>query len=63
MKIDKVTLTGADDSVRPAELVEISQQYPLVEWGILFSKSQQGTARFPHSIGYRNWTISLMGRI
>ena len=47
MKINQVTLTGADDSVRPAHLIEISREYPFVEWGLLFSKSQQGTARFP----------------
>jgi phosphoribosylanthranilate isomerase len=30
------TITGADDDVDPADLVELSKKYPFVEWGILF---------------------------
>lgn len=41
-----VTLTGADDSVRPSELVEISKKYPFVEWGILMG-TISGVERFP----------------
>lgn len=41
-----VTLTGADNSVRPSELVEISKEYPFVEWGILFGVIS-GMERFP----------------
>lgn len=48
MKIDRVTMTGADDSINPNDLIEISAEYPFVEWGILFSRSQEGRARFPH---------------
>lgn len=32
-----VTLTGADDSVEPGHLLDISNEYPFVEWGILFA--------------------------
>lgn len=42
-----VTVTGADDSIRPEELVSIAKEYPYVEFGILLSKSQQGGKRFP----------------
>lgn len=42
-----VTVTGADDSVRPEELIPIAEQYPFVEFGILLSKKQQGGIRFP----------------
>jgi hypothetical protein len=45
--LNRVTFTGADDSVDPARLVQISHAYPWVEWGILFSQSQQGRTRFP----------------
>ncbi len=45
--IKKVTLTGADDSVDPRQLVNISDVYPFVEWGILLSKNAEGTRRFP----------------
>lgn len=47
MILDRVTFTGADDSVDHAQLVEISRQYPWVEWGILFSSSRQGSPRYP----------------
>lgn len=48
MNLTHVTLTGADDSVDPDALAEISQQYPLVEWGILIgSLHNEGTPRFP----------------
>lgn len=47
MKLDKVTITGADDSVSPKDLVEISKEFPFVEWGILLSKKNMGSNRFP----------------
>lgn len=42
-----ITVTGADDSIRPEELVPIAKEYPFVEFGILLSKKQQGNKRFP----------------
>ena len=48
MKLDRVTISGADDSIKPMDLLPLSQKYPFVEWGILMSLSNQGnTARFP----------------
>ncbi len=47
MKINKVTITGADDNVDINELTMLSVHYPFVEWGILFSKSREGTDRYP----------------
>ncbi len=46
-KLERVTMTGADDSVKPEELVKLSQEFPFVEWGILLSRKQEGNARFP----------------
>lgn len=46
--IKTITVTGADDSVIDInKMVEISKQYPKVEWGILVSRSNGGGARFP----------------
>lgn len=45
--INRVTVTGADDSVRVEDLVKIQEEYPFVEWGILLSKSSEGGYRFP----------------
>lgn len=47
MKITKVTVTGADDSVSPSSLLEIAEEFPFVEFGILLSKNQLGCTRFP----------------
>lgn len=47
MKLDKVTITGADDSIRPEELLPLTKQYPFVEWGILLSAQSIDTKRFP----------------
>lgn len=50
--LQKVTITGADDSVRVQDLVDLSAEFPFVEWGILVSKKQEGSFRFPS----RSWT-------
>ncbi len=47
MKPKYLTLTGADDSVQVEDLLQLSDKYPFVEWGILFSKSQNGNPRYP----------------
>lgn len=57
MKLDRVTITGADDSIKPTDLLALSKKYPFVEWGILMSLSNQGnTVRFPS----RRWIDSLV---
>lgn len=45
--IKYVTMTGADDSIDPNDLINISEKYPFVEWGILLSESKMGSERFP----------------
>ena len=45
--ITKVTITGADDSIEPIELAKLSREFPFVEWGILVSKNNGGTPRYP----------------
>lgn len=55
MKLKTVTMTGADDRTQIKELVKISKEYPFVEWGVLLSKSQEGSNRFPS----RKWIVSL----
>ncbi len=55
MKVEKVTLTGCDDNVDPAKMLEFSQEFPMVEWGILFSKNRTGKSRYPSA----NWVERL----
>lgn len=55
MKITKVTMTGADNSITPEQLFPITEKYPFVEWGILVSRNSQGNNRFPS----KEWMNSL----
>jgi hypothetical protein len=56
MKIDRVTITGADDSTNPLWMVEVTKAFPFVEWGILISQRKIGNARFPS----RDWCERLV---
>lgn len=47
MNLRQVTITGADDSVDPKALVDLSTEFAFVEWGILISRNNMGSARFP----------------
>ena len=47
MKINKVTITGADDKTDIDKLIRLTDKYPFVEWGILFSSGREGTQRYP----------------
>jgi hypothetical protein len=42
MQLKCVTLTGADDSILPEDLVALSRDFPFVEFGILFCRTFQG---------------------
>lgn len=69
MKLDKVTITGADESINPQQLKDISKEYPFVEWGILYSKkhNNKGAPRYPqqkwinnlHKINKESMCLSL----
>ena len=50
-----VTITGADDSIEASQLVDLSNKYPFVEWGILVSQKHFGSNRFP----IREWLNDL----
>lgn len=46
MEINKITITGIDNSNDIPELLELQKQYPFVEWGVLFA-SKPGKDRYP----------------
>ena len=52
MKLHTVTITGADESTNINDLLEISSQFPFVEWGILFSPKQMEGA-FPRNPSFK----------
>lgn len=45
--VKSVTFTGVDNSVAPAELLQLSIKYPFVEWGVLLSRKRQGEPEYP----------------
>lgn len=45
--INTVTITGADDSILPQDLLDLQNEFPFVEWAILFSTKRTGTPRYP----------------
>mmetsp|Transcript_15917 Transcript_15917/g.33616 ORF Transcript_15917/g.33616 Transcript_15917/m.33616 type:complete len:307 (-) Transcript_15917:1727-2647(-) len=45
-KLEALGFCGADDSVNPRLLALIGQNYPLVEWGILFRPDKEGEPRY-----------------
>lgn len=49
MKPFLVTLTGADETVEPQALAELSAEFPFVEWAILIAADREGRPRFPHA--------------
>jgi hypothetical protein len=52
--INRVTVTGADNSIHPYSLVGISETFPFIEWGILLSQSTMGKYRFPNKYWLKN---------
>ena len=49
MNLDRVTITGPDNSINPTDLISLTKEFPFVEWGILYSASSMGSNRFPNA--------------
>jgi len=48
MPLTRCTLTGVDETTPLVELVAVSDLYPFVEWGFLYSQEREGSrGRFP----------------
>jgi hypothetical protein len=54
MDLQRVTITGADNNTDISQLIDLSAEFPFVEWGILVSRKNEGTPRFPN----RSWIDS-----
>ena len=68
--LESVTITGADDFVEPQDLIDLSLEFPFVEWGILLHESKEGlNPRFPSKqwidelVSLKNKRINLAGHI
>lgn len=60
--ITKVTVTGADDSVHIPSLLDLAEEYPFVEFGILLSKTAMGRSRFPSADWIKTLVDSYLDR-
>jgi hypothetical protein len=49
MKLTRVTITGADNTTNPADMVALTKEFPFVEWGILYGTNtlSDPRPRFP----------------
>jgi len=47
MKLTRITISGADDGAPHQALIDLSREFPFVEWGLLLSRTKQGTPRYP----------------
>ncbi len=48
MNLTHITLTGAGMATAPHQLIQLSETYPLAEWGLLYSPKRAGTEpRYP----------------
>lgn len=47
MILSKITITGADNESDPQAIINLSREFPFVEWGILFSKTKINSTKFP----------------
>lgn len=57
-KLDRVTITGADDSIPSAILADLSDEFPFVEWGILVHKVAYEASEkemYAHRFPSRRW--------
>ena len=54
--LDRVTITGADDSTDPLEMLDLALAYPWLEFGILVSASREGSPRYSS----RSWQQTLL---
>lgn len=52
-----VTLTGADDTTNPSDLIALSREFPFVEWGLLIGTSARD--RFPSETWFDRLDIEI----
>lgn len=58
MRITKITISGADDGIKPEDLIPINNKFPFIEWALLLSKSNMGKERYP-SLSWMEEALSI----
>jgi hypothetical protein len=57
--IERVSLTGADDSVELSRLIDLTARYPHAEWALLYVPHNEGAPRNPQ----RAWREAFFSRL
>lgn len=57
--LKRVTITGADNQTDIRALLDLSAEFPFVEWGILVSQRSEGSFRFPNRV----WMETFAARV
>lgn len=56
MKLEYVSITGADDAVSVAALDSLSEEFPFVEWAVLLMPERMGQSRYPSATWIRDFS-------
>lgn len=62
MKLQYCSITGADDAVNIADLTQMAQEYPFVEWAILWLPALSGQPRCPSRAWIEKFSSSYQGQ-
>lgn len=57
-----VSLTGAEDSVNPLDLIALSREFPFVEWALLLYPEREGEGRNPSAAWRERFLSQIQGR-
>lgn len=63
MNIERITLTGADESTDIDALVQMSNDFPDAEFGLLYTTTPEGRPRYPSRDWLVNSATKLSGRV
>lgn len=61
MKLKYVAITGADDGVKVEELNALQNEYPFVEWALLYMPERAGEKRFPSEKWLKDFSANYKG--
>lgn len=62
MQLQYCTLTGADDTVDPVDLLALTNEFPFAEFAILLMPSEMGKPRFPTASWIKKFTDTMNGK-
>jgi phosphoribosylanthranilate isomerase len=61
MHLENVSITGADDEISISELNRLYEEYPFVEWAILYMPEKESEPRFPKTSWINDFKNNYIG--